>query len=398
VFRGGYGIFYTQDSYDYYPLVQNPPLSTSINCGGAGCPPVINLKTGPPVAVITTPAVINSGSGLHVIPKDQKTESVQEYNLTWQWQIGREYLLDLGYVGTQARHLLAARQLGSNGNGLGFALAPDGSLIGQVVADESRADANYNSLQAHLEKRLSFGLLGGLSYTYSHGIDNSTGVFNGPGDTRGNAGGPINPFNFNVDRGNSSLDHRHVFVANGIYDLPFGRGRQYAANVSNATDYVIGGWQLNTIFNASSGQHFSVDADNGNGVKTYAILIPGADPYAHTPGLFLNPAAFLAPTAANGATCVTNLAGSQICYGNSGRNRFTGPSFFRTDMSLFKNIKFTERVSMQLGIEFYNIFNNDDHVIPEQGDNANIGPNTGFGRFNNALPPRTGQYRAKIIF
>jgi hypothetical protein len=67
-------------------------------------------------------------------------------------------------------------------------------------------------------------------------------------------------------------------------------------------------------------------------------------------------------------------------------------------MSLFKNVKFTERVSMQLGIEFYNLFNNDDHVIPEQGDNANIGPNTGFGMFNNALPPRTGQYRAKIIF
>ena len=398
VFRGGYGIFYTQDSYDYYPLIQNPPLSASINCGGTGCPPVVNLKTGPPVAVITTPAVITSGSGLHVIPKNQKTEAVQEYNLSWQWQFAPDYLLDLGYVGTQAHHLLAARNLGSGGNGLGSALAPDNSHIGNVVAVESRANANYNALQAHLEKRLSFGLVGGVSYTYSHGMDDSTGVFNGPGDTRGSAGGPIDPFNFAVDRGNSTLDHRHVFVANGILDLPFGRGRHFGSNISNAADYAIGGWQLNAIFNASSGQHFSVDAFPQSGVKTYAILVAGANPYSSVPGFYLNPAAFLPPTAANGATCVTNLAGSPICFGNSGRNHFTGPSFFRTDMSLFKNIKFTERVSVQLGIEFYNLFNNDDHVIPEQGDNANIGPNTGFGQFNNALPPRTGQYRAKIIF
>jgi hypothetical protein len=143
-------------------------------------------------------------------------------------------------------------------------------------------------------------------------------------------------------------------------------------------------------------------------VNTYAILKAGANPYSNVPFQYLNPAAFLPPTKANGATCVTNLAGSSICYGNTRRNEFVGPGLFRTDMSLFKNIKFTERIGMQLGIEFYNIFNADDHVIPVQSEGSNSNTaftgDPGFGRFfcgtgcGNALPPRTAQYRAKIIF
>jgi len=404
VLRGGYGLFYTEDSLNVYPLITNPPEAASINCGGPGCPPIINLKTGPPVAVIQNPPVITGSTSLNVLPKNAKSEYVHEYNLTYQWQFAKDYLLDVAGVGTNSRNLVAARQLGSNGNGLGSALAPNGSHLNSLIIDENRASGDYYALQAHLEKRLSYGLLGGISYTWSHNIDNSTGIFNGPGDTRGNAGGPINPFDFNVDRGNSSLDRRHVFVANLIADLPFGRGKYFGGNSGAIMDRVIGGWQLNSVVNWSTGQPFSVDANDGGpngGVNTYAAII--GNPFANLgPGQFLNPAAFAAPTAGTpGVTCVNNLVGTPICYGNSGRNRFTGPGYFRTDMSLFKNVKFTERVSMQLGVEFFNIFNADDNVVPNQSVGSSFTAGTGpfaFGRFDNALPPRIGQYRVKIIF
>lgn len=401
VLRGGYGLFYTEDSLNVYPLITNPPEAASINCGGAGCPPLINLATGPPVAVITNPPVITGGTSLNILPKNTKNEYVHEYNLTYQWQFARDFLLDIGGVGTNSRNLVAARQLGSNGNGLGSGLAPDGSHIGNLVIDENRASGDYYALQTHLEKRFSYGLLGGISYTWSHNIDDSTGIFNGPGDTRGNAGGPIDPFDFSVDRGNSSLDRRHVFVANVIADLPFGSGKRFASNSGPVLDRVIGGWQVNTVVNWSTGQPFSVDAQNDIGVNTYAIIKPGIDPILDAGGQFLNPAAFLPPTQANGASCVTNLNGSLICFGNSRRNEFTGPGLFRTDLSLFKNLKVTERISMQLGIEFFNVFNADDKVVPNQSVGNSFTSGTGpfaFGRFDNALPPRTGQYRAKIIF
>jgi hypothetical protein len=408
VFRGGYGLFYTEDSLNVYPLIQNPPEAASINCGGPGCPPIVNLKTGPPVAVITNPPVITPSTALNILPKNAKTETVHEYNLTWEWQFSKDSVLDIAGVGTDSRNLVAARQLGSTANGLGSALTPTGQIMNSVIIDENRAVADYYSLQAHLEKRFSAGVVGGISYTWSHNIDNSTGIFNGPGDTRGNAGGPIDPFDFNVDRGNSSLDRRHVFVANAIIDLPFGRGKQFASNAGPVMDRVIGGWQLNTVINWQTGQPFSVDAQDSAGVNTYAMLVPGVNPYSNLPGQFLNPKAFLPPTQANGATCVNNLAGNQICFGDSRRNEFVGPGLFRTDMSLFKNVKFTERISMQLGIEFFNIFNADDHVIPVQEEfssaNTAFTGDPGFGRFfcgtgcGNAYPPRTGQYRVKIIF
>jgi hypothetical protein len=408
VFRGGFGVFYALEGFgNDYPLVVNPPNVNQIFCGGTGCPPLVTLDTGPPVATVTDPPILNTGTTLLSIPKTKyKNETIYEYNLSWEYQFGRDYIFDLGYAANRSRHLTAERQLGTNGNGLGGVSVSAGSFgctsptcfFSDVRAFEGRANADYDSLQAKLEKRFSNGLVGTAAYTWSHNIDNSTGLFGNPGDQRGNQGGPIDPLDFRVDRGNSALDHRQTFVGSLLYDLPFGLGKRYATG-SGLADKILGGWQVNTVFTGSTGSVFSVVGNGtGSGGATIANII--GDPFSgRRPGQLLNPAAFVDPLQGNpGTTCTNNLAGNPVCWGNSGRNHFTGPGYFRTDLSLFKNTKLTERVNLQLGIEAFNLLNQDTALVPNNNiDNGN-GP-TGFGTFQNTfLPPRTMQYRAKIIF
>jgi hypothetical protein len=109
-------------------------------------------------------------------------------------------------------------------------------------------------------------------------------------------------------------------------------------------------------------------------------------------GLIINPAAFTTASSAQGS--VTNPAGNTIRFGNLGRNTFRGPSIFNTDFSLFKNTRVTEKTKIQLGFEFFNLFNHPNFTVP-----SNDLANGDFGQIkNNALPGRVVQYRLKYIF
>lgn len=402
VLRGGYGRFFALDGTDYPPLIRNAPFTTSYFFPGGAYNPngsTNSLKTGIPVINVVNPPVLTAASGLTVFTTQptQVTPTIDSWNATWQWQFAKNYLLDIGYVGTRSVNLLATRQIGTNFNGLGSATDSTGARINDARAYENRAPANYHALQAKLERRYANGLQFTSAFTWSHNIDQVSDSFRASGDQRGgNIAGPINPLEFSRDRGNSILDRRYVSVTNVIYDLPFGKGKTYGSNASDALNALIGGWQVNTVFNGSAGQPFTVVA---NGTVAQQV----SDPFANlAPGQYINRNAFLAVNstgpANNGASCVNNLAGNQVCFGNVRRGQFRGPAFFRTDFSIFKNTTFYEKYKVQLGMEFFNIFNNDNKVVPNNDLGNGNTPLTGFGYFGNALPPRTVQFRAKFIF
>jgi hypothetical protein len=386
VVRGGYGLLYTLDATDRPPLVQNPPFTNSVGFNQAfdSSTPrsVFNLDTGPPNVPTVDPNNIPQAVRVFYADPQQKIASVHQFNLGVQWQFTQDLALDVGYVGNRSRNLLATRDIGGGGT------AQARNSLGQFIAAsayENRASAQYDALQVQLQKRLSYNIQGQISYTWSHNIDDSTGVFAGIGEGRGSVGGPQNPFCLRCERGNSSLDVRHLLNANAIIDVPFGKGQRFFN--SNATaDKIVGGLQLNFIVSGRSGYPFTVvDADNGS---RRATLI--GDPFQNVPaGRFLNPAAFT-----GGDNEVTNDAGSVIRFGSLGRNTFRGPGYFRTDMSLFKNTGITERIKTQIGIEFFNLFNQATFTVP----NNNFRDVGGFGRFDAALPGRVIQYRAKILF
>ncbi len=380
VLRGSYGIFYAQDGVDFPPLGLNPPVVSSVafdNTTGAGIISNYNLTIGPPLAPVSNPPVITPNSALYTVPANQIIANIQEASLGIQYQLAPQYVWTVGYVGSRSRHLLANEDLGSNGNGLGSALTPSGANLGQDLVYDNRAYASYDSLQTSLRRTLSHGLFYLVSYTWSHGLDDSTGVFSSIGEQRGQNGGPIDPFNWNLDKGNSSLDHRHILVLSGVWELPFGKGR------------LLGGWQVNFIQTAQSGQHFDVVATTNTSSGTTRADIIGSPFSGATIEHYLNPAAFQAP-----ALQIKSLAGSTLAVGNLSRNFFTGPGLYQTDLSIIKDTAITERIKAQLQVDFLNAWNSVNRLVPDN----NIGDGSAFGQFFSVYPPRRIQCALKVIF
>lgn len=379
VLRGGYGLLYTLDGLDYPPAVRNPPF-TNIDFSNW------TLAQGPPIIQNgIDPVNLPTGTNLFTVDAQQKNGMVHQIQTSVQYQFAQDWSLDIGYVGNRSRNLLATFQQGSGGQGIARNNA--GQLLNSVLLYSNAAKSSYDSLQTQVVKRFANNIQGQASYTFSKTIDNATGVFNGLGDSK-NQGrqGPVHPFDLDFDKGRSVLDVPHLFSANAIIDLPFGKGQRYL-NSGGASDRVFGGWQLNVIQSIRSGFPFSV-------VCQCDLIRPSqvGDPFSNVPsGLFMNRAAFSTTT---GITEVVNAAGQTIRFGNLPRNSFRGPSIWNTDMSIFKNTRITERVKVQIGFEFFNLWNHTNLTVP----NNNMNDPGAFGRFDGAYPGRIVQYRAKVLF
>jgi len=400
VVRGGWGLLYFQDAAEFPPLALNPPNGAPVFLGGTdqqGRP--VNLSTGPPQAIGNSdPVNLQEFASYRFVDPNNRTAYTHQYNLGVQWQFASTWVLDVGFQGSSTKRLLATRNLGSGdfqdgsfSTGLGLARTVTDGELAFLKAYENRAAASYSSLQARLEKRLSQGLVMINSYTWSHAIDETSGDFGAVAEARGEFGGPQNPFCFSCEKGNSGFDYRHRFTSSVVYDLPFGRGRPFL-DQGGAIDKVIGGWQVNFIIIAQSGQPYSIVT--GNGRRPDII----SNPLENVPaGLEYNPNAFAPPSGR-----VTNLGGGEVRFGSAGRNILRGPSRYNTDFSLFKNTSLTETVSIQLGIEFFNFFNNVQRVVPNNFLNFDANGNVDFGnqpgQIFNAYPQRQGQFRAKLIF
>lgn len=398
VVRGGYGLLYTLDSTDRPPLVQNPPFTNSVTFDpfSNGLRNLTSLQTGPPNVPVVNPNVLvdpTTGAASVVVFRQepqQKTAFVHQFGVSFQYQFARDYSIDVGYVGSRSRNLLRSRDIGVGGTA--EARNVGGAFL-TAQQYENSARSNYDSLQMQLQKRLSRNVQGQISYTFSRNRDDSTGVFNGLGEGRGSRGGPQNPFDLEAEYGVSSLDVPHLLSADAIIDLPFGKGQRYL-NSSAVADKVLGGIQMNIIVSGRSGYPFSVVDGDNQSVRANII----GDPFSGGGGTnapYLNRAAFAGPTGpCPGPNCVVNAAGRQIRFGIQERNQFRGPGFIRTDLSIFKNTALTETLKMQIGMEFFNVFNQASYTVP----NNNFRDAGGFGRFDAALPARVIQYRFKFLF
>jgi hypothetical protein len=392
VLRGGYGLLYTLDGTDYPPAIRNVPFTNTVHLQQFNSQQpttartYFSVNTGPPsITTQIDPANLPTSVALFSVDREQRTGFVHQGQVSFQWQFSRDWSVDLGYVGNRSHNLLTTLNIGSGGTGVSRNAA--GAFLGNVLLYTNVADSNYDGIQTQLQKRLSNNIQGQISYTWSHGIDNAIGLIGSLGDSRsGGRSGPINPFSLNADRGNSSLDIRHLLSADAIIDLPFGKGQRYL-NSGGASDKVFGGWQLNFIQTARSGFPFSVLCNCDLGRPSLV-----GDPFANVPtDRYMNAAAF--STTASITTLPANPAGTVIRYGNLGRNTFNGPAIWNTDLSLFKNTGLSENVRAQIGIEFFNFWNHTKKTVP-----INNMTDGAFGRFDGYYPGRVVQYRAKLIF
>ncbi len=368
----------------YYQIDSGIPRSTVVQIpSGASSIPTSSIKdsAGNPDGNLLT--------SYYVDPK-LKTGYTQNYNVAVQRELGANFAVEVAWVGSISHDL--SYQVGNinrfnHATGQNF-ITPN---LGQIIAIYDSGLGNYNSLQAKLTKRVSHNLNFQASYTYAHSIDNGPAPFNLGHINNDN---PQDPRNLKAEIASSDNDIRHNFIFSGLSRLPIGRGQAFFSNWGRAQELILGGWQINSIFNAQTGSPVNVIRSN-NGDKFYSGLRPDlvGDPTLpksqRTLDHYFNTAAF----DVSRFTCPSCDA---FAPGDAGRNLIIGPGYVNLNFSLFKEFAITERAKLQTRFETFNTLNT-PHFQNPSGD---MGNPTLFGTIPHTTNGnmRIIQLAAKVIF
>jgi hypothetical protein len=257
-------------------------------------------------------------------------------------------------------------------------------------------EGQYDGMLVSLRKRFSQGFQFDVNYTWSHTIDNNSSVANVTNGSAGAASSFIcDILNPKACRSDSEFDIRHIANINGIWEIPFGRGRAFGGNMPKFLDAVIGGWTLAGIFNARSGlpANSSTGAFTlGYNIDTPAVLV--GDRSAFKAGIqeegggiqyFADPAAALA-------------ALRYPHHGERGsRNLFRSEAYWNIDAVVSKKFKmpWAESHVLSLRAEAYNLTNSNFFAPPATAFNS---PGT-FGRVTAVQSvPRVMQFALRYDF
>lgn len=390
ILRAGYSLSYFPEPVSASSmLTQGPPhlFSESYSFGDfltdySGVPR-IEQPFGPlvPLKPLSTAEINTRRPTVRGYSFDNPTQYAQTWSFTVQRQLGPSWMAELGYVGSRGINLL----YGFNHNEVRLGTAsvedrrPVQALrnIPSITIFEPMSSSSYNGMTAKIDRRFAngFQILG--VYTWGKSLDYSGSVASGGGQT----GGPQTVTCFKCGRGPSGFDVRHRMVVNGLYDLPFGKGRQF--NIDNRiADAIVGGWQLGGIITGTTGRPFNVSLQNGvnNGAPSWPDRIGSGKLDNADPWYWFDANAFRAPAPNN--------------YGNVGRGVLYSPGVVNIDMSIVKTFRITEKVGFNFRFEAFNLFNTPYFGFP----NAAIGSPT-VGRITSTVGDnRSLQLSGRINF
>jgi hypothetical protein len=353
-------------------------------------PPFASVNTTPgPSAQFFPPVTISNAYAPNYIDGQTYT-----WNLSIEHQFSNTWLARAAYVGTTSSHQSVLRDQ-NYGQFFGAGNPANGTRLnanfGQMLVQHSDGNANYNGAQFTLERRLARGLQLQANYTYSHTIDEESF------STTSFTNGVSNPRCIRCNRGNSYLDVPQNFIMNLIYTTPALQGMNLAAR------QLLGAWEISGIFNAHSGNPFTIvsgqttawDAAGGD----YPDYAPGVHSVRTHPGNLTN--------YIDASNFTLAPQGSK---GNVGRNPPGAylPGVNNWDLALSKNFPIRERYRFQFRWEMYNAFNRPTFA----GPNSNLSSGQ-FGLINQTTdgingggpanapggyPPRKMQVVAKFYF
>jgi hypothetical protein len=188
--------------------------------------------------------------------------------------------------------------------------------------------------------------------------------------------GILDPRNYSSSYSNAAWDIRHNFVGSFLYELPFGRGKQYGANMNKALNLIAGNWQMNGIVTLHTGIPFTVRSNGCQGIWNACMpdLVPGKNPNDA-------PASGRSPDHWFDTTAVT--APAPLTGGNLGlQSNYAGPTH-SVDFSIFKGFAITERFKVEFRAEAFNLSNtpqfNDSSKFDNNRQDAAFGVVTGTG-------------------
>jgi len=432
VVRAGYGLLFDSTSQDM--TLGHLPYPTFFAPGPAynnfpGTPDPIQMANLNPAAV-NGAGVYQSGVPLYGTPgcsvecdifsfdRNIKTPYMENYNLNLQQQFSNNLVLQIGYVASQGHRLFrffdlnqpsqAAITAADCPNGIATC-ATTGAIqdfgvprnygypygASYIFQENSTGKSNYNSLQASLRLTSYHGFTSIVNYVWSKSLDNSS---DGE-DFIPNAAQPQNSTNPAAEYGPSSFNVPQRFVWVAGYDLP-----KMGGSMAKLKD----GWGFQSSMNLQSGQPFTL---NYNGEDDYS---GGGDGYdrpdvigpvvydKRNPANFLQLSSFAMPCTNNGSYSgyASDCVPGTRHYGTLGRNALSGPTYKQWDFSIYKNTPITERITMQLRADFFNILNHPNFANPilpafiaDPAANINTACTCGFAPPSNGREAGNGAYQ-----
>jgi hypothetical protein len=428
--RAGYGVFWDQArliAWNRFSTAQ--PFDSNIT---------INALPAPLASLTGTSIYANSGRANpfpFAIPRTpeqraafqfpvQSAETVfspkfnqgytQQFNLTIDQQLGKNYNLTVSYIGNKGTHLFISREYNyaplssfvknpppdidpvtgaATTPGLisynsrdavlarrrrlsGVATCSSGGVSGPCYGPtemlENSGYSNFNSVQVEVNHRFTQGFSLLASYVFAKYLD----IFS---YTAEGGNGPRNPENFAQSYGPSDNDVRHRFTASYIYVLP------QLKSVHGFVSGVVNGWQNQGIVTAQTGSPYSINSQTDSAAagvgNVLADAVPGQTRSISNRSVngYFNTEAF------------TNAAPGTV--GSTGRNLLNGPSLVNVDTSVFKDFNIFEHGKVQFRAELFNLFNHPNFFNPDNtvGDGS-------FGKLTAARDPRIAQFALKYLF
>ena len=386
--RGAFGYLVDQPIISNVTgLTTNPPLSNPLQIASSTAQPTIPIGTAFTSAGATglAPSSVNPNF---------KNGYIESYNLNVQQELGPASALQVGYIGSQGRHL----RLNHNINQFVYATPTtttgvrpfptatmlDGSVrpLGNITENDSIGMSNYNALWVTYRRSLRGGLQFNTTYTYSKSMDENSQSGNGIQDNTNPAG----------SYGLSDFDVRHHFVFSGTWTLPFHGNR------------LKDGWLLADVTQIQGGNPLNVTTGSAYSGATGNIR----------PNLLARPSVGVHKALANfnipyivGTSCATPTAGCNFLtpttgYGTMQRNALTGPGFSDTDVSLQKTTAIAENVNFVLRMDAFDVFNQANFgnpVLTASPTSTTFGQiSSTRGAIGDAGSSRQLQFAAKITF
>jgi hypothetical protein len=408
VLRGGYSIMYNTGQYATFArnLSHQPPFAATQN-NSALAPTTANPNPTPTGCTTTQSAydyTDNSGNPQHraataanfnlangfgcaastfaiqnnwAVDPNYRLGMVQLYNLNLQRTLPFGVVMNIGYTGSKGSNLDVVGSPNATPNGV---TTPG---IAPFDIEESLAASHANGLVVSGQKRQSRGVSMGLTYTYSHSIDNASGV-------GGAVGQPVQNLN-DLDReeGNASFDRRHSLSGNWVVELPFGPNRAFL-NKGGVWAYALDGFSVSGNITVGSGTYFTPTYSGSQAEaaaastytqrpnRNFSESIKGAG----TRGDWFNTNAFVVPAAG--------------AYGTASQGSIEGPGVLSVSAALSRTFTLGETRSLEARVSATNPFNTVQYSSIDT--NVNDERSGTFGTVRSAAGMRTLQVQARYRF
>jgi hypothetical protein len=387
VLRAGYGMFF--DAFSQDMVLGHLPYAPFFDPG----PAYNNIG---PAAILSTGAVggtIVPGSPVYAPATDCeyecdvfgfdrhiKTPYMENFNVNFQQQIAPKMVVQIAYVGSQGHHLWRFFDLGQPStaainaadiacnciNDYGSAARPfAGNPYGAyyVLQENSTGSSNYNALQASYRINGWHGITSMVNYVWSKSLDNSS---DGE-DFEPNAAQPNDSTNPQLEYGPSNFNIPNRFTWIFSYDLP---------HMGGSMQRLKNGWGTNSTVTLQSGQPFQLNynfeddySGSGNGFDRPDVVGPIVY-HPGTPLNYLDMSSFAIPCTITAAAQAAPTGTADDCvpgtrhFGDEGRDSLHGPTYKQWDLAIYKTTAITERVSMQLRVDFINVLNHPNFANP----------------------------------